>query len=567
MTLTLADIERWDPAAIRTVFDAAIKRAHGTRAASAALAETMRLWNFGGDTAEAAHAATHRTTRVLDTHADACEAVGRAAEQSAEEVAAIRWQLKAIRNAARDNHLAIDETAGVALPPSNLSSFSAGDQQRFLDAAVRLTESLKRLLADAENADEDLAAAIRGADGDLSPEQVATQLGHQLPKMPQVPSLLTPAGAPAEVCKWWHALTPGQQDQVKEWFPNALRNLDGIPTDIRNELNVVALQGELTRLQQGWYDGNGVWHTNPDKLADLQALRDTLAKHPGTTLILLDATTNPCKVLAAVGVGDVDNAERVGVTVGGFNTRVSSGVDEMVREAGTQRSKAAELRARARVPNADAVASIAWLGYDAPGNLKDVTQDWLAHRGAGPLNSFYKGLAATTNVPDQHITAFGHSYGSLTTSLALQQGAPVSDVVLYGSPGFEITDASQLGVGPGHAYYEIGVNDHVAELIPDLGAFGSAPQDVPGMTALSANTGIAPGPVLGDGLLHERAWGHSEYSSDGSNNQLRMSGYNMAAVLAGLPGDLIKPRALPPPTIPSGPGPFGLPIPNPEYHP
>lgn len=538
MTLTLADIERWDPAAIRSVFDAAIKRAQGTRSASAALAETMRLFTFGGDTAEAARAATRHTTLVLDTHADACDAVARAAEKSAEEVAGIRLQLSTIRDTARSGRLVINDATGVALPPSNLSSFSAGDQQRILDAALRLTENIKRLLADAEIADEDLAAAIRGADGDLSPAQVATQLGHLPPKMPRVPG---PDTAPAEVNKWWHALTPGQQDRVKEWFGGSLRNLDGIPTDIRNELNVPVLQQELARLQQGWYDGNGVWHTNSDKLADLQALRDTLTKQPGSSLILLDTTSHPRKVLAAVGVGDVDNAERVGVTVGGLNTRVSSSVDQMTREAAAQRDKAAELRARAGLPNPDAVASIAWLGYDAPGNLKDVAQDWLARKGSGPLNNFYQGLAAVSNAADQHITAFGHSYGSLITSLALQRGAPVNDVVFYGSPGIAITDAAQLGVPAGHAFYEVGINDLVAEAISELGTFGAAPQDVPGMTALSVGTGVAPGGAVGDGLLHERAYGHSEYARDGSNNQLRMSGYNMAAVLAGLPDDVVKP--------------------------
>ena len=178
-------------------------------------------------------------------------------------------------------------------------------------------------------------------------------------------------------------------------------------------------------------------------------------------------------------------------------------------------------------------------------------------------------MAATTNVPDQHITAFGHSYGSLVTSLALQQGAPVSDVVLYGSPGTELANVSQLGVQPGHAYYMIGVNDHVSDIIPEFGAFGPAPQDVPGFTQLSANTGVGPG----DGLVHERAWGHSEYARDGSNTFLRMSGYNMAAVLSGAPelpdhkNYLVTPPVLPAPTIPSGPGPFGLPIPNPDYHP
>lgn len=270
--------------------------------------------------------------------------------------------------------------------------------------------------------------------------------------MPQMPP---PDSDPEEVKRWWHSLTPGQQDRVKQWFPNTLRNRDGIPIAVRNELNLSVLQRELTRLQNGWLSRDGVWHTDTDKLADLRALRDTLAAHPGTSLILLDTASDPRKVLAAVGVGDVDNAERVGVTMGGLNTRVSSSVGDMVKEAGIQRAKAAELRERAGWPNYDAVASIAWLGYDAPDGLKDVMHDWSARDAAGPLNRFDKGLAATTNVSDQHITAFGHSYGSLVTSLALQQGAPVSDVVLYGSPGTELTHASQLGVEPGHAFYMI----------------------------------------------------------------------------------------------------------------
>ncbi|MCV7124178.1 hypothetical protein H7H53_14010, partial [Mycobacterium lacus] len=299
-----------------------------------------------------------------------------------------------------------------------------------------------------------------------------------------------------------------------------------------------------------------------------QALQRTLSDpaNKGASLILLDTASNPRKVLAAVGVGDVDNAERVGVTVGGLNTRVSASVKEMVSEAQAQRREASLLRGQAHVPNPDAVASIAWLGYDAPDSLKDVTHDWLARDAAGPLNSFYKGLAATTNAPDHHITAFGHSYGSLVTSLALQQGAPVSDVVLYGSPGTELTNVTQLGVQPGHAYYMIGVNDHVSDIIPDFGAFGAAPQDLPGMTELSTSTGVVLGGEYGDGQLHERAYGHSEYARMGSNGELRMSGYNMAVVLAGLPDDLITPRATGVDRLPGGSGPYEIPPPIPLHH-
>lgn len=538
MTFTLADVDRWDPAAITAVFDAAIRRAHGTRAAAAAITELMRLLSFGGDAAEAAHAATGHTALVLDDHADACAAVARAAEQSAEEVAAIKRRLAALRDGARSSHVEINEALGTALPPSDLAGFPAAKQQAIVGAAVRLTDSLQRLLADAERADEDLAAAIRVADGDLDPELVDAQLGHQPPRMPQLPP---PDTDPDAVARWWHALTPGQQDRVKQWFPGALRNLDGIPATVRGELNTPVLQRELTRLRQGWIDSYG-WHTDPGQLADLTALHDTLAANPDTRLLLLDTATTPGKVLAAVAVGDVDNAERIGVTVGGLTTRVSESTANMVRQAAFQRDEARLLRRNAGVADADAVASIAWLGYDAPDSLRDVAHDWLARDGARALNSFYRGLAVAGNIADPGIVAFGHSYGSLTTSIALQQGAPVSDVVLYGSPGAELTDASQLGVPPGHAYYMIGADDVVSEILPALSSFGAPPQDVPGMAELSTDEGYAWSGRYGDGQPHERAYGHSEYARMGSDGNLRMSAYNLAVVLAGLPADLITPE-------------------------
>jgi hypothetical protein len=544
MTVSLADIERWDPGAITTVFQAAIQRAHGTRTASAAIGQTMSFLDWGGDSADAARAATQLTMLNLDVHADACDAVGRAAEQATGEVAAIKARLQQLRDIARTHSLTIDEATGTVSLPANLSSFSPADQKNILNAAATLSTGIMQLLADAETADEDLAAAIRGVDGDLSPNQVKTEVSQGQQQMPVVPP---PGTDPKDVNKWWRSLTPSQQDTVKKGFPDSIRNLDGVPVDIRNALNLPVLQNEITRLQNGWLDRNGVWHTDQAKLADLQALQRTLTdpNNKGISLIGLDTTSNPNKVLAVVGVGDVDNAQRVGVTVGGLNTRVSSSVGSMVTEAESQRNKAIELRSNANVPNPDAVASIAYLGYDAPDSVRDVINDWEARDAAGPLNNFYKGLAATTNVPDQHITAFGHSYGSLVTSLALQQVAPVSEVVLYGSPGTELTNASQLGVQPGHAYYMIGGNDGVAEVVPDFGRFGKAPQDVPGFTELSAQPGFG----LGDGQWHAGAYGHSEYPRVDSHGQLRMSGYNMAAVLASVPNDLVKP---PPPLIPPG---------------
>ncbi|MGV7852406.1 alpha/beta hydrolase family protein, partial [Mycobacterium kansasii] len=76
----------------------------------------------------------------------------------------------------------------------------------------------------------------------------------------------------------------------------------------------------------------------------------------------------------------------------------------------------------------------------------------------------------------------------------------------------------------------------------------------------------ALGGEYGDGNLHERAYGHSEYARMGSNGELRMSGYNMAAVLAGLPDDLITPRAVGVDRLPGGAGPYEVPPPIPLHH-
>lgn len=545
MTLCPADIDRWSAEAITTVFQVAIERAHGTRTASAAVGATMVFLDWDGDSAAAAKSATHRTMLDLDAHAEACVAVGRAAECAAAQVVTVKLRLQQLRATARDYHLSIDDQTAMVVLPANISTFSADEQREIINAQLRILSAIQQLLHDAQSADEDLAAAIRGADGDLAPAKVRAEISAGPFVVPTIPP---PQTSPAEVNAWWESLNPSEQDRIKQWFGDAVRNRDGIPADVRAELNMAALPGEITRLQNGWLDHLG-WHTEPKKLADLIALRDTLAAHTdtGAKLLLLDTRSQPDKVLAAVAVGDVDNAERVGVTVGGLNTRVSSSVANMVGEAQTQRATASQLRKAAGLPDSDAVASVAYLGYDAPANLYDVIHDDLARTGAEPLNRFYQGLAATTNLADQRITAFGHSYGSLTTSLALQLGAPVDDVVLYGSPGAEITDAAQLGVKPGHAYYLMSSHDMVADSLPIAHRFGPPLFDVTGMTELAVDGGVAP-----DGKQHERAYGHSEYPRSGSNGELRMSGYNMAAVLAGLPEKAVLPYALAPGPIAGG---------------
>lgn len=530
--LSLNDIDSWRAEDIAAVAEAATAREHGTRTASAAITQAMAFLDWSGASGDAARAAVCRTVVELDGHADACAALGRATEQAAGDVAAVKLRLQQIRDAARTYRLSIDgETAAVRLP-AQLATFPTAHQREITDARLRLHAAIEQLLADADGTDADLAAAVHGADRCPSAENAC----------PALLSAWPPAAGttPEAVNAWWRSLTAAQRDRIEASAPDTVRNTDGIPADVRDRLNRAALPREIARLRNGMLDRDGRVHVDRGKLADLTALAAALQRHPDLRLLLLGTAANPRTVLAALAAGDVDAAARVGVTVGGMRTRARDSVADMATEALAQRDAAVAIRRRAGCADPQAVASIAWLGYEAPGLDLGVTQDARARAGAEQLNRFYRGLAATAQtVPAAggRLVAFGHSYGSLTTSLALQPGAPVGDVVLYGSPGAEITSAAQLGVAPGHAYVEVGVDDRVATVLAETRRFGAPIHQIPGFAQLATTAGVDP-----YGGHHDRSYGHSQYTRMGDTNRgaLTMGGYNLAAVLSGVAGATVS---------------------------
>lgn len=52
---------------------------------------------------------------------------------------------------------------------------------------------------------------------------------------------------------------------------------------------------------------------------------------------------------------------------------------------------------------------------------------------------------------------------------------------------------------------------------------------------LSTDAGTSP-----DGVTREGVYSHGGYPQLGNNQELRMSGYNMAAVVAGLPDQMVR---------------------------
>lgn len=279
---------------------------------------------------------------------------------------------------------------------------------------------------------------------------------------------------PTQFNDYWNSLTPGQKD----WLYNADHNIGnhpGMPCDPPDHLgydhyNKLHLADELNRAQGAaaqaealknqhpdWAAGNDIprpnepgaifddrvayenWQRQYDAardgakyLPDLQAVDAAVRASPDRKLMLLD-TQSGTQARAATAVGDPDKATHVSVTTPGLNTTVHGGIGGMTEEATNLRQEA--LRQLALTPGhaTDSVSTIAWIGYDPPqvpgfddktaslSGIWGVTHDDLARAGAHDLARFYDGIQASHLGGPADLTAIGHSYGSLTTGLALQE--------------------------------------------------------------------------------------------------------------------------------------------------
>jgi hypothetical protein len=336
---------------------------------------------------------------------------------------------------------------------------------------------------------------------------------------------------PRQVAAWWAALAPAQQDAIIHADPDRIGMLDGLPASVKHEANMIVLNRELdrtereiTRLQRELDEAGDEDRRDQvrRRLEDADRHRDMLAAveeqvnaAPNRTLLLLDTTGEG---RAAVGIGPVDDAEHVALLVPGLNTKVTSGLSGLVSNA--QRLHTTANRLTAEVAGDAQVATIAWLGYETP-TLSTVAFPDHAEAGAVHLDATLEGLeAARQAVPAApggngreplHLTLIGHSYGSLTTGLTLQEATPVDDAIFLGSPGVGAGHVSELRVPDGHVFVGEARRDAVADfnhfgIDPSSGRFG----------AREFGTRETIDPRTSE-LLREST-GHSEYFHMGSSS-------------------------------------------------
>jgi hypothetical protein len=270
------------------------------------------------------------------------------------------------------------------------------------------------------------------------------------------------AGGPARVGatpelvrQWWAALTSDERDRAVRAWPAELGALDGLPASVRSAANerrldrdVAALQRQpsLTPDQRRWL-GNCL-----EVRRQLAAARDAGGM---AQLLVFDPTAFGYQGRAAIAVGDLDTADNVAFLVPGLGSDVLDSTASLTRTA-----RRVETEADLVAP-AETTATVAWLGYDAPGLAGGISDD-AAEAGAELLADDVLAVQAARELAP-HLTVVAHSYGTTTAGLAVRDTQTgTDDLVLVGSPGAGVDHAADLEVPPGHVFVGANSRDPVS---------------------------------------------------------------------------------------------------------
>ncbi|MFD3778504.1 alpha/beta hydrolase [Streptomyces sp. NPDC058612] len=314
------------------------------------------------------------------------------------------------------------------------------------DVDSRFTQTLNRLKAPAGLEVTDATWADAAGDAAVVRKEAAAYLRDTIPE----------SSSPADRSSWWEGLTNEQRAELLAVYPDVIGNLDGIPSSVRDEANrdnLALLMGKLSEHDD---------ERSQTQLAGMRSI-DNQLRNPavGDPPMYLLGIGDQGGGRAIVAFGNPDTSRNVSAYVPGLGTSLDA---EFARNDLTRARDTAKGAQKFEASS----ASIIWLGYDAPqlpaespvDNL-DVMSKEHAEKGAPAYNQFMAGISATNQNPDPHITAVGHSYGSLTVGQAALRSGGIpgaDDIILLGSPGTGAQHADQLGVGKEHVY--VGASDH-----------------------------------------------------------------------------------------------------------
>ncbi|OBK15452.1 hypothetical protein A5636_05685 [Mycobacterium asiaticum] len=261
---------------------------------------------------------------------------------------------------------------------------------------------------------------------------------------------------------WWRELSGEEQRALIDSHPYEIGNAEGIPLWARTEASDLRLSQLHDELQSRRDAGEHLSRREKKDLArydDIRRVLDetrTRASALGVEVHVLafdpQAFGGDGRMVVSVG-HDPYHADAVSWHVPGFSTTIDS--------IGNNLGNAMNHFESVRMEHPGArVASIAWIGYDAPQGLKglwDVAHSRLARAGGhilrGDLTAFNAARDAFAGDGSHFCNndVFGHSYGSTTTGFAGHGGELTTharSITLAGSPGAgPVRHADEFGLG------------------------------------------------------------------------------------------------------------------------
>ncbi|MFC8615989.1 alpha/beta hydrolase [Micromonospora purpureochromogenes] len=432
-----------------------------------------------GPASENAHAKVASLRREMSNAYQPARTIVDALDHHAYAVGDLQQQARGIIDGARADGYLVDETTGRVT--ARARDTVGGSLDADLRAVQSYADQLATVVERARALDEQTAAVLRQNLPDRN-----TGFGEMCVRDITRPEVEQQRGrSPEQVAEWWNGLTPEQQEQILAQFPDIIGQLDGVPTTDRDTANRAVFDGIKSDLQRREDDLNqriadllADPTTDPDEqnankillqslhgdLADLDAEQARLAKVDSALTNLGDRgyllgidTAGDGK--AIIAVGNPDTARHTAVWVPGLGTTLDSTRGNVERVLHLQ-----EAADRLTPGQAGDVATVMWLGYDAPETDLSVALEERSRQGAGPLLRFVDGLHATHADGQYHVTAVGHSYGSTVVGEAALIGQfRVDDIVTAGSPGTHAQHADQLIADPRHVWAGSANDDPVSE--------------------------------------------------------------------------------------------------------
>ncbi|MFI5931825.1 alpha/beta hydrolase [Actinoplanes sp. NPDC051494] len=407
-----------------------------------------------------------------------CRRIGKQLQQFADGIQDLQELYLVVQGSAAQQGITIDLATGtVTASPGTVAS--AGRPDMVTSLVNDYVTQLQDILGRAAELDASTANLISV---NLPDTSTGFGTGSMSPVSEQ--TLRDQAGrTPAEVAAWWSALTPQQQEDAIQDYPELVGWLNGVPATDRDTANRLRLDNDqealtvrknavdarILELAMGGATNGVAPSADTQELADLlkrseeletqlsglQKVEDKLgslaADGDKAFLLGIDPTGDG---KAIVAIGNPDTARHTAVWVPGLNTELTDSPSNI------NRVRALQNVADSRTLAEDDVAGIFWLGYDTPELSSDteyntsVANGDRSKQGAVALDSFVDSLHATHDAGPSHVTVEGHSYGSTVVGEAAQtgDGLAADDIMTAGSPGMRTDRAENLNIDPRHVW-------------------------------------------------------------------------------------------------------------------